>query len=79
MLCRAGTHVFNFYKNFKEFQGVCEYFNLDFCHPMKCKIAVIHTLTKRARELPSTVEEKIREVGHIHSVLRANATQTACF
>ena len=32
----------------------------------------MHTLSKRAYELPSTIEDKMREVDHLQSVLMAN-------
>ena len=46
--------------------------NLNSCHLMEHKITVVHTISKRARELPSTNKAKIREVEHLQRVLRVN-------
>ena len=48
------------------------YLDFNSCHPMEHKRSVVHTLSKRARELPSTFEDKMSEVDHLQSVLRAN-------
>ena len=48
------------------------YLDFDSCHPLEHKRLVVHTLSKRACEIPSTIEDKMREVNHLQKVLRAN-------
>jgi len=48
------------------------YLDFDSCHPLEHKRSVVHTLSKRASEIPSTIEDKMRAVNHLLKVLRAN-------